>query len=86
MANIQSQRKRIRQDETRRVRNKAERTQLKTFVKRFDAAVEAGDKDAAAAAFQDVARRLDKAATKGIVKKNGAARKKSRLAARLHAL
>ncbi|CAN5709982.1 30S ribosomal protein S20 [soil metagenome] len=86
MANIQSQIKRIRQDETRRVRNKAKRTELKTYLRRFDTAVEAGDKEGATSVYQDVVRKLDKAATKGIVKKNTAANKKSRLAARLKAL
>ena len=86
MANIQSQIKRIRQDEVRRIRNKDTRTELKTYVKRFETAVEDKDKDAAAVAFKEASRKLDKAMTKGLVKKNTAANKKSRMAARLHAL
>ncbi|MGI9016215.1 MAG: 30S ribosomal protein S20 [Euzebya sp.] len=86
MANIQSQIKRIRQDETRRVRNKSKRTDLKTFVKHFDTAEQSGDKDAAAAAFHEVSRKLDKAASNNIIKKQNAANKKSRMAARLNAM
>ncbi len=86
MANIQSQIKRNRQTVRRNERNKAKRSELKTFIKRFETAAETGDKDAATTAFREVSRKLDKAATVGIIKANKAANKKSRLAARLHAL
>ncbi|MEE8602870.1 30S ribosomal protein S20 [Euzebya tangerina] len=86
MANIQSQIKRIRQDEVRRMRNKDSKTELKTYIKRFESAVDDGDKDAATSAYREAAQKLDKATTKGIVKKNTAANKKSRMAARLNAL
>jgi small subunit ribosomal protein S20 len=86
MANIQSQIKRIRQDETRRLRNKAKKTDLKTYVKHFETAVDGGDKDAASEAFREASRKLDKAVSVGIVKKNTAANKKSRMAARLNSL
>jgi small subunit ribosomal protein S20 len=86
MANIKSQIKRNRQNEARNLRNKATRTQLKTYLKRFETAAESGDRDAAETAYRDVAKRLDKAATKGIIKANKAANKKSRLAKRLNAL
>lgn len=86
MANIQSQIKRNRQTVVRNERNKAKRSELKTFIKRFETAADAGDKDAATTAFREVSRKLDKAASNGIIKANRAANKKSGLAARLHAL
>ena len=86
MANIQSQIKRNRQNETARLRNKAYRSELKTYIKKVETALEAGDKDAASEAYRDAAQRLDKAATKGIIKANKAANKKSRLAVRVNAL
>ena len=86
MANIQSQLKRIRQDEKRRVANKGVRTALKSSLKRFETAAEEGDKATAETAFADASRDLDRAASKGIVHKNKAANKKSRMAARLQKL
>ena len=83
MANIKSQIKRNRQAIVRRQRNKAERSSLKTKVKRFLQAVESGDTEAGRAAYQDAARSFDKAASKGIIHKNKAANTKSRLAKKL---
>jgi small subunit ribosomal protein S20 len=83
MANIQSQIKRNRQNETRRVRNKHVRSALKTDVRRFREAAEAGDKDTATAAFAVASRSLDKAASKGIVHRNTAANRKSGMAQQL---
>jgi small subunit ribosomal protein S20 len=83
MANIKSQIKRNRQNEVRHERNKAVRSRLKTFSRRFAAAADAGDKDAAEAAFQVAARELDKAASKGVVHRNTAANRKSGMAKRL---
>ena len=77
MANIKSQKKRIRTNEKARIRNKAVRSELKTAVKRVHAAVEAGDKAAAAAAATTAYRKLDKAAAKGVIHKNQAANRKS---------
>lgn len=85
MANIKSQIKRNRQSELARQRNKAYRSALKTRLKAFTTTLEAGDKDAAAEAYREAARSLDKAATKGVIHKNTAANKKSRLAKRLNA-
>ncbi|MDQ3877042.1 MAG: 30S ribosomal protein S20 [Actinomycetota bacterium] len=84
MANIKSQIKRNRQNERRRQRNKSARSTLKTKVKGLEAAVASGDQEAAQTAYQDVARSLDKAASKGVIHKNKAANQKSRLAKRLH--
>ena len=86
MANIVSQIKRNRQAIVRRERNKAVRSALKTYLKRFSAAVEAGDATLAADEFKTAARKLDKAVTKGIVHKNFAANHKSSMAKRLSSL
>jgi small subunit ribosomal protein S20 len=82
MANIKSQIKRNRQNEERRLRNKAVRSELKTRVKRAVTTAEGGDETAADDARLAV-KRLDKAAAKGIIHKNQAARRKSRLMKRL---
>lgn len=86
MANIKSQIKRNRQNEKARVRNKAVRSELKTDLKRFRTAIEAGDKDAASAAFVTATKALDQAAAKNVLHANNAANKKSRMAKKLQAL
>jgi small subunit ribosomal protein S20 len=86
VANIQSQIKRNRQNETRRMRNKTVRSTLKTELKRFNAAASDGDRESAEQAFARASRRLDKAAEKGIVHRNYAANKKSRMAKKLAGL
>jgi small subunit ribosomal protein S20 len=86
MANIKSQIKRNTQNEARRQRNKSGRSLLKSRIKRFETALGEGDREGAEKAFEEVARRLDKAAGKGIVHRNKAANKKSRLARRLNSL
>ncbi len=83
MANIKSQIKRNRQNEKARLRNKAVKSSLKTAIRKFNAAVQNGDAEAAGALLRDASRRLDKAASKGIIHKNQAARRKSRLMRRL---
>ena len=83
MANIKSQIKRNRQNEKRHDRNKAVRSELKTRVKRAVTAAEQGDEKAAEIATSAV-KRLDKAASKGIIHKNAAARRKSRLQKRIN--
>jgi small subunit ribosomal protein S20 len=80
MANIASQIKRNRQNERARVRNKATRSAIKTALKRFDAAVEAGDADAVQAAYSNAVSKLDRAAHKGVVHANFAANHKARMA------
>lgn len=86
MANIASQIKRNRQALRHRERNKATRTELKTHMKRFQTAAEAGDAAAAVEAYRVAARKLDKAASKGVVHANFAANHKSKMAQKLHAL
>ena len=79
MANIKSQKKRILTAEKARQRNKAVRSELKTYVKKVVTAVEAGDKAAAEAQLRVASRKLDKAVTKGVFHRNAAANKKSGL-------
>ena len=79
MANIKSQKKRIRTNEIARVRNKAIRSELKTLTKHVQGAVEAGVKAAASAACTRASRALDKAVAKGVIHKNQAANRKSGL-------
>ena len=82
MANIKSQIKRNRQNEKRRVRNKAVRSEIKTRTKRAVTAVEAGAEDASDA-LRIAIKRIDSAAAKGVIHKNQAANRKSRLMKRL---
>jgi small subunit ribosomal protein S20 len=79
MANIKSQIKRNRQNAKRAEKNKAVRTALKTSTKKVRTAVADGDVETATAQALETARALDKAASKGIVHKRTAARRKSRL-------
>ncbi len=80
MANLQSQKKRIRQDERRHKRNQAHRTRARGRVKEFQQAVADGDEEAAREAFRAASSALDRAASKGVIHDNKAARKKSRMA------
>ncbi len=82
MANIKSQIKRNRQNEVRRLRNKAVRSEMKTRVKTAVGAAEAGAEDTAEAVRAAV-KRIDKAAAKGVIHKNQAANRKARLMKRL---
>jgi small subunit ribosomal protein S20 len=84
MANIKSQIKRNRQNEGRRVRNRSVRSALRTKNRRFNEALASGDSQVAEDAYRDAARALDRAASKGIIHKNRAADKKSRLARKLN--
>ncbi len=79
MANIKSAKKRIDVIATKTARNKAIKSRVKTFVKKVDVAVAAGDKDAASAALLDAVRELDKATSKGVYHKNTTSRKIGRL-------
>jgi len=83
VANIKSQIKRNLTNEKARLRNKAAKSSLKTAVKRFRTAADAGDTAAAELALRDASRQLDKAASKGIIHRNQAANRKSALAQRL---
>ncbi|MGY1740026.1 MULTISPECIES: 30S ribosomal protein S20 [unclassified Blastococcus] len=80
MANIKSQMKRIKTNEKARQRNVAVKSALKTAVRRFRTAADAGDAAAASAALQNASKLLDKAASKGVIHKNQAANRKSGMA------
>jgi small subunit ribosomal protein S20 len=80
MANIKSQIKRNKQNEQRHERNKAVRSALKTSAKKARQAITADDAEQAGQHVRETAQALDKAASKGIVHKRAAARRKSRLA------
>ena len=79
MANIKSAKQRVLVIETKTARNKAIKSRVKTFVKKVDAAVLAGDKEAATVALKDAISELNKAASKGVYHKNTVSRKVSRL-------
>ena len=84
MANSKTARKRIRIAETRRVRNRPYRTAARTFVKKAESAIRAGDQTVAQSAVVDAISMLDRVASKGIIHRNNAARRKSRLMAKLN--
>ncbi|MBN6037500.1 30S ribosomal protein S20 [Amycolatopsis sp. 195334CR] len=86
MANIKSQMKRIKTNEKARQRNQAIRSSVKTAIRKFREAADSGDKAKATEAQQEAARKLDKAATKGVLHANQAANKKSAMAKRVNAL
>lgn len=86
MANIKSAQKRIKVTQTKTLRNKMIKSSLKTVIKKFEASVSGGNVEEAKLALANAARALDMAASKGIIHKNMASRKKSRLAAKLNAL
>ena len=86
MANIKSQIKRIRTNEKRRQRNLAVKSELKTLVRKTREAVEAGDKEASIEALRVASRKLDKAVSKGVIHRNQAANRKSKLARRVQSL
>ena len=83
MPNTASAKKRMRQDAKRRARNRAIKSATKTQIRKFLAALGTGDLQAAQDQFRLAARALDRAVSRGVLHKNTAARRKSRLAARL---
>ena len=86
MANIKSAKKRIKVTETKTLRNRMIKSALKTTLKKFEIALATGNTETATAAFTTAGKALDMAASKGVIHKNMAARKKSRLALKLNAL
>ncbi|MFN8081582.1 MAG: 30S ribosomal protein S20 [Kineosporiaceae bacterium] len=80
MANIKSQIKRNTTNEKRRLRNKSVKSELKTAVRAFREAAASGDAAAVGAALAAAGRKLDKAASKGVIHKNQAANRKSAMA------
>ena len=85
MANSLSSKKRIRQNAKHRARNRWRKGQIKEAVRAFDESLQAGRIDEASERLKQVYKRLDQVAAKGTLHKNSAARKKSRLAKKLHA-
>jgi small subunit ribosomal protein S20 len=86
VANIKSQIKRNRQNEKRRLRNKSVKSSLKTAIRKFNAASEAGEVASAGELMRAASRQLDKAVSKGVIHKNQAANRKSAIAKRLQSL
>jgi small subunit ribosomal protein S20 len=86
VANIKSQIKRNKQNEKARLRNKAVKSELKTSVRKFREAADAGDAEAALTAMRAASIKLDKAASKGVIHKNQAANRKSAIAKRVEQL
>ena len=77
MPNIKSAKKRVIVTQTKTLRNKMFRTQLKTDIKKYQAALATGDQAAAQAAYRAAVKKIDQAAARGIIHKNAAAHKKS---------
>lgn len=86
MANSKSSKKRIRVAQRRADRNKPLRTEARTYVKKAEVAIAAGDVAAAEAATREAISVLDRVAVKDVIHKNNAARRKSRLMAKFNAL
>jgi small subunit ribosomal protein S20 len=86
VANIKSQLKRIKTNEKARLRNKAVKTSLKTSIRKFREAADAGERETALEALSVASRQLDKAAGKGVIHVNQAANRKSAMAKRAASL
>ncbi|SHI62125.1 small subunit ribosomal protein S20 [Clostridium amylolyticum] len=86
MANIKSAQKRIKVTEAKTLRNRMVKSALKTAIKKFEVAVTANSAEEAKVAFTNAVKSLDMAVSKGVIHKNMAARKKSRLSAKLNAM
>ena len=84
MANIKSAKKRIIVNRTKALRNQMVKSQLKTYIKKFNAAVAAGDKAAASELYRVVVKKVDQAVAHGILHKNNAAHKKSEYTLKLN--
>ena len=86
MPNIKSAIKRVSVIETKTLQNNMVKSEYKTAVKKFEAAVAAGDKEKAGEALKLATKKIDSACSKGIIKKNTASRKKSNLAKKLNVM
>lgn len=86
MPNIKSAMKRDAKSKMENAANKAQKSALKTSIKKFDAAVAEGDKEAAAGTYKVAVKSVDRAAAKGLIHKNNAARRKSALTVKLSAM
>ena len=86
MPNIKSSKKDVLSSKAAYEKNKSDKSELKTCLKKFDAAVDSGDKAAAQAAYQVAVKTVDQACSKGLLHKNNAARKKSSMTLKLNKL
>ena len=86
MPNIKSSAKRDALSKERNAKNRAARTQLRTNLKKFDAAVAEGDRETAVSAYKVAVKTIDHAATKNLIHKNCAANKKAKLTKQLNAM
>ena len=84
MPNIKSAKKRVKVAKTKTLRNQMIKSSLKTAIKKFEAAVAKGDKATAEARFNFAIKKIDQAVAKGVLHKNNAAHKKSKLAAKMN--
>ena len=84
MANIKSSAKIDEKSKELRAKNRADKTELKTMIKKFDAAVVDGNREAAESAYKVAVKTVDRAAGKGLLHKNNAAHKKSAMASKLN--
>ena len=86
MANIKSSAKRVLVSRAYAVRNKADRSALKTSIKKFEAAAAESNRENAEVAYKAAVKSVDRAVSKGLIHKNNAAHKKSKMAAKLNAM
>lgn len=86
MANIKSAKKRIKVIEAKTLKNKMFKSSMKTAIKKYENAINSGDKASATEAYRAVVKKVDQAAAKGIIHKNNAARKKSSFTKKLNSL
>ena len=84
MPNIKSAKKRVKVIQAKTLRNQIFKTQMRTIIKKYDAALASGDQELAAAAYKAAVKKIDQAVAKGLIHKNNAARKKSALAVKLN--
>ena len=86
MAHSKSARKRIRQNERRSIMNRVRKSRIRTYLRKVEEAISAGDKATAAAAFKDAMPELHRGVNKGVMHRNTVSRRLSRLSARIKAL
>lgn len=86
MPNIKSAKKRVLVTSAKTMQNKMWKSALKTAMKKYEAAVDAGDKEAAAVTYKAAVKKIDRAAARGLMSKNAAARKKSQFTRKLNSV
>jgi small subunit ribosomal protein S20 len=84
MPNIKSAKKRVKVTSAKTLQNQMFRSQMRTMIKKYDAALAAGDKEQATAAYKLAVKKIDQAVSRGILHKNNAARKKSQFTVKLN--